>query len=116
MNWNLHYFPTHWAGKKLAYPNVPKEHPKFAQSIAVGNLVFVSGCVGQNLSTGAPAPEGVEDQVRLALENTKQAMETAGSSMENIVKTFFLITSLDDYQQVRKTETEFYEAHAPSLR
>ncbi len=115
MNWDLHYFPAYWAGKKLAYPEVPKEHPKFAQSIVVGNLVFVSGCVGQDLSSGDPAPEGVEDQVRLALENTKQAMETAGSSMENIVKTFFLITSLDDYQQVRKTETEFYEAHAPYL-
>ena len=35
--------------------------------------------------------------------------------MENIVKTFFLIRSLDDYQRVRKTETEYYETHAPLL-
>ena len=115
MNWDLHYYPTYWAGKKLVYPDVPREHPKFAQSIVVGNLVFVSGCVGQDVRTMAPTPEGVEDQVRLALENTKLAMETAGSSMNNVIKTFFLITSLDDYQAVRKTETEFYEKHAPAL-
>lgn len=115
MNWDLHYHPMHWAGKKLVYPDVPKEHPKFAQSIVVGNLVFVSGCVGQDVKTMAPTPEAVEDQVWLALENTRLAMETAGSSMNNVIKTFFLITSLDDYQAVRKTETEFYEEHAPAL-
>jgi 2-iminobutanoate/2-iminopropanoate deaminase len=42
-------------------------------------------------------------------------MEKAGASMGNIVKTFFLITRLDDYARVRKTETEYYEKHAPQL-
>lgn len=115
MNWDVKYFPGYWAGKRLAHPNVPKEHPKFAQSIVVGNLIFVSGCTGQNTITGSPAPESVEDQVRVALENARLAMETAGSFMENIVKTFFLIRSLDDYPQVRKTETEYYLEHAPYL-
>ena len=59
MNWDMHYYPTYWAGKKLAFPEVPKEHPKFAQSIIVGNLILVSGCVGQDLSTGEPAPDSV---------------------------------------------------------
>lgn len=44
MNWDLHYFPTYWAGKKLAYPEVPKEHAKFVQSQVIGNLVVLSGC------------------------------------------------------------------------
>ncbi|MGI9258626.1 MAG: RidA family protein [Gammaproteobacteria bacterium] len=115
MEWNLTFHPTYWAGKKLVYPDVPAAHPKFAQSIVVGNLVIVSGCVGQDVVTMAATPKGIEEQVWLSLTNTKTAMETAGSSMGNIIKTFFLITSLDDYQAVRKTETEFYEAHAPEL-
>ena len=35
--------------------------------------------------------------------------------MENVVKTFFLLASLDHYGSVRKTETEFYERYAPQL-
>jgi len=115
MNWDVKYFPGYWKGKRLAYPDVPKEHPKFAQSIVVGNLIFVSGCTGQDAMTGSPAPEGVEDQVNLALDNARLAMEATGSSMENVVKTFFLIRSLDDYPRVRKTETEYYSEHAPFL-
>ncbi len=96
-------------------PTCPKEHAKFAQSITVGNVVFLSGCVGQDLAQGRPVPERIEDQVVQALENARAAMENAGSSMDNIVKTFFLVRDLSDYPTVRRTETEYYEAHAPYL-
>ena len=115
MDWNITYNPAYWEGKRLAYPEVPKEHPKFAQSIAIGNLVFVSGCGGQDTLSGQPAPDNAGDQVTVALDKARKALEDAGSSMENIVKTFFLVRSLDDYQAVRKSETEYYEKHAPHL-
>ena len=79
----------------------------------VGNVVFVSGCTCDQ--GGRRTPGQVEDQVVLALEKTRRALEAAGSRMENVVKTFFLLTDLDHYGRVRKTETEFYERHAPQL-
>ncbi len=115
MDWEVKYYPAYWQGKRLAYPEVAKEHAKFAQSIVIGNLVFVSGCGGQDTVTGKPAPEKVGDQVIVALDKARAALETAGGAMENIVKTFFLIRSLDDYRDVRKTETEYYEKYAPAL-
>jgi len=115
MDWSIKYNPAYWEGKRLAYPEVPKEHPKFAQSIAIGNLLFVSGCGGQDTLSGQPAPDNAGDQVTVALEKARKALEAAGSSMANIVKTFFLVRSLDDYQAVRKAETEYYEEHAPLL-
>jgi enamine deaminase RidA (YjgF/YER057c/UK114 family) len=57
----------------------------------------------------------VEDQVELALENARRELVAAGSDLGNVVKTFFLLTALEDYGAVRKTETEFYERHAPQL-
>jgi 2-iminobutanoate/2-iminopropanoate deaminase len=115
MDWDITYNPAYWEGKRLAYPEVPKEHPKFAQSIAIGNLLFVSGCGGQDTLSGKPAPDNAGDQVTVALDKARKALEAAGTSMENIVKTFFLVRSLDDYQAVRKSETEYYEKHAPLL-
>jgi len=80
-----------------------------ARCVVVGNVVFLSGY------TGDPDAARVEDQVVAALDKARFAMEAAGGSMANIVKTFFLITSLDDYARVRRTETEYYEKHAPQL-
>jgi enamine deaminase RidA (YjgF/YER057c/UK114 family) len=76
-------------------------------------VVFASGCTGAG--PGADAPSRVEEQVELALENARRAVEAVGSRMDNIVKTFFLLTRLEDYGSVRRTETEFYEQHAPQL-
>jgi 2-iminobutanoate/2-iminopropanoate deaminase len=92
---------------------VPGEETTVAASVAVGNVVFVSGCTGDRV--GALAPRRVEDQVDLALEHVRRALEAVGSRMDNVVKTFFLLTRLDDYGSVRAAETEFYERHAPQL-
>ena len=86
-----------------------RNFPEPARCVVVGNVVFLSGC------TGNPDSARVEDQVVAALDKARLALETAGGSMANIVKTFFLITNLDDYARVRKTETEYYEKHAPQL-
>lgn len=115
MEWEVKYYPEYWDGKKLAYPHVPKESPKFARSMTVGNLIFVSGCTGQDTITGKPTAEKFEDQMIMALTKVKMAMEEAGSSMGNVVKTVMLVKRLPDYPKMRKTEVEFYEKHAPYL-
>ena len=115
MNWEVKYYPEYWEGKKLAYPHVPKEHPKFARSIVVGNLIFVSGCTGQDTIEGKPTSEKFEDQMNMALYKVKLAMEEAGSSMDNIVKTLMLVKRQTDYKAMRTTEVEYYLKHAPHL-
>jgi len=115
MDWDLKYYHEYWDGKKLAYPHVPKESPKFARSIVVGNLVFISGCTGQDTITGKPTAKGFEAQMKMALQKVKMAMEEVGSSMENIVKTVMLVKRLGDYPMMRKTEVEYYLKHAPYL-
>jgi enamine deaminase RidA (YjgF/YER057c/UK114 family) len=74
---------------------------------AAGNVVFVSGCTGD--------AGDLEEQVIGALDRARAALETVGSRLDNVVKTFFLVTSLDDYARVRQTETEYYERHAAQL-
>jgi 2-iminobutanoate/2-iminopropanoate deaminase len=115
MNWGVKYYPEYWDGKKLAYPHVPKESPKFARSMVVGNLIFVSGSTGQDTINGKPTAEKFEDQMIMALDKVKMAMEEAGSSMEDIVKTVMLVKHLGDYPKMRKTEVEYYLKHAPYL-
>ncbi len=115
MDWEVKYYPEYWAGKKLAYPHVAPESPKFARSVAVGNLIFVSGCQGQNDTTLKTETNVFEEQMVIALDKVRAAMEEAGSSMNNIVKTLMLLRDLEDYPRMRKTELEYYQKHAPYL-
>ena len=108
------YYPEYWAGKKLAYPHVPPEHPKFSRSVVVGNLVFISGCQGQNDET-LEIPTTFKEQMINALDKIRKAMEEVGSSMNNIIKTFILLKNLEDYPLMRRTELEYYQRYAPFL-
>ncbi len=115
MDQKVTYYPEYWAGNKLAYPYVPAESPKFARSVVVGNLIFVSGCQGQNDETVKTETNVLEEQMIIALDKVRKAMEEAGSSMNNIVKTLILLKNLEDYPRMRKTELEYYQKHAPFL-
>jgi len=109
------FYPEYWAGKKLAYPNVPPEFPKFSRSVVVGNLIFVSGCEGQNDEIGKVETNIFSEQMVIALDKIRKAMEEAGSSMNNVVKTLILLKNLDDYPVMRRTELEYYQKYAPML-
>lgn len=115
MDQEAKYYPEYWGGKKLAYPHVAPEAPKFSRSVVVGNLIFVSGCQGQNDETLRTETNVFEEQMVIALDKVRTAMEEAGSSMNNIVKTLMLLKHLEDYPRMRKTELEYYQKHAPLL-
>ncbi|MFH0915719.1 MAG: RidA family protein [bacterium] len=109
------FYPEYWGGKKLSYPNFPAEAPKFARSVVAGNLIFVSGCQGQNDQTVTLETDVFEEQMIIALDKVRNAMEEVGSSMNNVIKTLMLIKHLEDYPRMRKTELEYYQKYAPLL-
>lgn len=115
MSESVKYYPAYWGGKKLAYPNVPAESPKFANSVVAGNLIFVSGCQGQNDETVSVDTDVFEQQMIIALDKVRRVMEEAGSSMNNIIKTMMLLKNVADYPKMRKTELEYYQKYAPRL-
>jgi len=115
MDQKVTYYPEYWGGKKLAYPHVPAESPKFARSVVVGNLIFISGCQGQNDETVKIETNVFEEQMVIALDKVRGAMEEAGSSMNNVIKTLMLLKNLEDYPRMRKTELEYYQKYAPLL-
>ena len=102
--------------RKKTYPLVyaGKKQP-FAKSVVAGNLVFLSGANGQTVETGEVSSDNVKEQMIVALDKMRVAMEEAGSSMNNVVKTIMCLRHVKDYSIMRKTELEYYQKHAPLL-
>ena len=102
--------------KKKTYPLVyAGKKQRFARSVVVGDLIFLSGSSGRTMETGEVSSDNVKDQMIVALDKIRSALDEAGSSMDNIVKTVIYLKRLEDYQTMRDTEVEYYEKYAPSL-
>ncbi|GGN80002.1 RidA family protein [Nocardia rhizosphaerihabitans] len=85
----------------------------FATATRVGDLVWVSGQVGIDPATSAPA-EGIEAQARFAFEGIKQALEAAGSSMDNIIELLTYHTDMArDGEVFGKVKDEYIKAPYP---
>ncbi len=82
-----------------------------AGAVSAGNLIFLSGCD----AFAAAEARSIAPQVVAALDKIKAAMERAGSSMNNVVKTTLMLRDLDDYPAMRATELAYYRQHAPRL-
>jgi 2-iminobutanoate/2-iminopropanoate deaminase len=91
------------------------EAGKFSASVVAGNLIFVSGCQGQNNETMRVETDVFEEQMVVALDKVRRCMEQAGSCMDNVIKTLILLKRREDYPKMRKTEFEYYQRHAPLL-
>jgi len=101
--------------KKITYAAAYKMKVPFSRSVVVGDIVFVSGCSGQTLETFHVASDDVVEQAEVALDKIRSALEQAGTTMDNIVKTVLYLTNMEDYDLVEERRQDYYKRYAPKL-
>ena len=87
----------------------------YSQAIKVGNLVFISGQIPITPATGEIIQGDIRHQTRQVLENLKRILETAGSSLNKVVKTTIFMKDLNNYAAINDVYKEFFQ-HAPPAR
>lgn len=80
----------------------------YSQAIAVGDLVFCSGQIGIDPSTGELV-EGVEAQADRALRNLAAVLDAAGATLADVVKTTIFLADMGDFAAVNAV----YGRHVP---
>jgi len=93
-------------------PNAPKL--PFSPAIKAGDYIFVSGQGGfQDPKTGE-AIEGIEAQTKQCLENMKQVLETAGSSLGDVVKATVFLGNVADYARMNEVYQSYFPKDQPA--
>lgn len=130
LGWEMKKHPMLYGGVPQVYPNVAPGKPFFSESVSVGNVLFLSSMAGEHPDTGTIETNFFEEQMHTALDKVRAAMDRAGSSMSNIIKTFHCQTRLESLltghkstrqsyspasDRLWKSELEYYDRHAPIL-
>ncbi len=102
-------------GKKvIATDKAPKAIGPYSQAIQFGNLLFTAGQIGLEPSSGELVTGGIEAQTRQVLTNVKNILETAGSGLENVVKTTVFLQNMADFAAMNAVYAEFFPANPPA--
>ena len=92
----------------------PKALGPYSVAVKAGNLVYTAGQLGLDPGTGKFAPGGIEGETRQALENLKNVLESAGSSLENVIKTTVFLRDMDEFAAMNGVYGEFFTEEFPA--
>ena len=98
----------------ISTKNAPAAIGPYSQAIKVGNFVFVSGQIPIIPATGEVSRGDIKLQTRQALENLKNILEAAGSSLDKVVKTTVFMKDLNDYSAINDVYKEFFTDKPPA--
>ena len=86
----------------------------YSVAVKAGHFVFTAGQLGLDPETGEFAPGGIGAETRQALENLKNVLEAAGSSLENVVKTIVFLRDMNDFSAMNAVYGEFFTDAFPA--
>ena len=85
----------------------PFQGAPYSQAIKAGGLVFVSGQLALTPGAKEITAEGIAAQTEQVFANLKVILETAGSSLDRVVKTTVYLSNLDDFQGMNEVYRQY---------
>jgi 2-iminobutanoate/2-iminopropanoate deaminase len=94
--------------------DAPEAIGPYSQAIRAGDLLFCSGQIPLEPSTGALVKQDAPGQARQCLENLEAVCRAAGTELRRAVRVTVYLTDLGEFEQVNSVYGEFFEADPPA--
>ena len=86
----------------------------YTQAVRAGDLVFVSGCIPINPSTGELISDSIENATRQSLANVENVLIEAGLNLKDVVKASVFMIDSDDYAGMNSVYAEIIPQPFPA--
>lgn len=98
----------------IATDRAPRAIGPYSQAVRAGNLVFASGQIPIDPSTGEFVPGGIAEQTEQVLRNLTAVFEAAGLGMDQVIKTTVFLADMDDFTAMNEVYGRFFGAAPPA--
>mgnify|MGYP001058189245 CR=1 FL=1 len=86
----------------------------YSQGVKIGQLLFTSGQIPLDPKTNELVEGDIRIQTKQVIENVKVILESAGTSMENTVKTMLFLTDMGEFPLVNEVYSQYFERELPA--
>src|SRR5262249_50788 len=94
------------ASRRSNLPHVP--------GIRVGDYLFLSGLAPVDPQTGERSLGPIAGEVRITLSNLRHMLESAGSSLERVVRIHVVLADIADMAEMDRAYREFFPVDPPT--
>ncbi|NLE74096.1 MAG: RidA family protein [Actinobacteria bacterium] len=100
--------------KQISTPLAPGAIGPYSQAIRVGDLLFISGQLPVDPSTGILEQNDIAVQTERAMQNIMALVQEAGFTPADIVKTSCLLADLADFPLFNEIYARFFSEEPPA--
>jgi 2-iminobutanoate/2-iminopropanoate deaminase len=86
----------------------------FSEAVRLGDVLYVSGQIGNLPGALTLAPGGIVPESRRALANMRDIVERHGGSLETVVKCTVFLADIGDWEAFNAVYREYFPATLPA--
>lgn len=98
----------------VATDSAPKAIGPYSQAVKANGVLYTSGQISLDPSTGELVQGDFEAQVRRVFENLKAVLAEGGSDFQRVLKATVYLTDLANFQTLNGIYAEYFGAHKPA--
>ena len=100
--------------KTILSDKAPAAIGPYSQAVQAGNMLFCSGQIALDPSTGEMVQGGVVVQAERVMENIAAVLTAAGAGFDNVVKTTIFLVEMGDFAAVNEIYGRYFSNHKPA--
>ena len=98
----------------IATPNAPQAIGPYSQAIRANGLVFVSGQIPLDPTTGQIVAGDVAEQTQRVLANLEAILKASGSALDQVVRTTVYLKDMGEFAAMNEVYARFFAQEAPA--
>jgi 2-iminobutanoate/2-iminopropanoate deaminase len=102
--------------QSISTDGAPAAIGPYSQAVRTGDLLFCSGQIPLEPTSGELVKDDIEGQTRRCLQNLAAVAEAAGGSLANAVRCTVYLTDMNDFARVNEVYAEFFGGDDPPAR
>lgn len=100
--------------KAISTEKAPAAIGPYSQAIHAGGFIYISGQLPVIPETGEFISVEISGQTRQSILNVKAILESAGATLDNVVKTTVFLADINDFAAMNAVYAEFFTGTEPA--
>ncbi len=100
--------------KNIHTEKAPKAVGPYSQAVESNGVLYVSGQIPIDPSTGKIVEGGIKEQTKQVMKNIGAVLAAAGYSFEDVVKSTCLLENMDNFVAMNEVYAQYYPENPPA--